>query len=282
MADYTSKMQFWKDAYEGANKTQSPYYQWRQGANNIETFKQRILANFGDPFAESAPAGGGAPAPGPAPGMGVSGNVTIGGGIGGGPNADAMVGMYRDIADPFWNQRAGYQTKLADLLKNPGEMTSSPMYQFAMDQGMDAVNRTAAAKGLLGSGNRLADLTKFGQGLASQQFFPMAELLSKLSGAGIDGGGAALGGLVNTRGQDLDFASSLARTNALGNEGYWNYMATKDTNASNKSLLQLQQELEERNKLFDENQRRDVGDYNQQKTWEATARAMNRNKMPAI
>ena len=60
--------------------------------------------------------------------------------------------------------------KLNELLQNPSSITSTPGYQFAYDQGLEAVNRTAAAKGQLGSGNRLYDLTKFGQGLASQTY----------------------------------------------------------------------------------------------------------------
>ena len=60
--------------------------------------------------------------------------------------------------------------KLNELLQNPSSITSTPGYQFAYDQGLEAVNRTAAAKGQLGSGNRLYDLTKYGQGLASQTY----------------------------------------------------------------------------------------------------------------
>ena len=60
--------------------------------------------------------------------------------------------------------------RLNTLLQNPESVSSTPGYQFAYNQGLEAVNRTAAAKGQLGSGNRLYDLTKFGQGLASQTY----------------------------------------------------------------------------------------------------------------
>ena len=86
-------------------------------------------------------------------------------------------------ANPWASQTAGYQAKLSDLLNNPGSMTSNPAYQFAFDQGMEAFNRTAAAKGQLNSGNRLMDLTKYGQGLASQNFMSLADLYSTLAGA---------------------------------------------------------------------------------------------------
>ena len=70
--------------------------------------------------------------------------------------------------------------KLNALLQNPESVTSTPGYQFAYNQGLEAVNRTAAAKGQLGSGNRLYDLTKFGQGLASQTYNNTVSQLTNL------------------------------------------------------------------------------------------------------
>ena len=70
--------------------------------------------------------------------------------------------------------------KLNALLQNPESVSSTPGYQFAYNQGLEAVNRTAAAKGQLGSGNRLYDLTKFGQGLASQTYNSTVSQLSNL------------------------------------------------------------------------------------------------------
>lgn len=68
--------------------------------------------------------------------------------------------------------------KLNTLLQNPESVSSTPGYQFAYNQGLEAVNRTAASKGQLGSGNRLYDLTKFGQGLASQTYNDTVNQLS--------------------------------------------------------------------------------------------------------
>lgn len=47
---------------------------------------------------------------------------------------------------------------------------TSPDYNFAVQQGVLALDRSAASKGLLTSGGQLKDLTSFGQGLASQQY----------------------------------------------------------------------------------------------------------------
>lgn len=45
-----------------------------------------------------------------------------------------------------------------------------PGYQFRLQQGTQALQRGAAAAGRLGSGRYLKDLTRFGQGEASQEF----------------------------------------------------------------------------------------------------------------
>jgi len=71
---------------------------------------------------------------------------------------------------------------LDKLMANPGDLASSPLYKFAFEQGQQGVERSVGARGLLGSGNRLAALTEFGQGLAGQQYFGQANLLSGLAG----------------------------------------------------------------------------------------------------
>lgn len=63
-----------------------------------------------------------------------------------------------------------YQTQLNQLLANPSSVTQTPGYQFALGQGNEAINRSAAAKGMLNSGNVLAELAKYGQGMASQGY----------------------------------------------------------------------------------------------------------------
>lgn len=60
----------------------------------------------------------------------------------------------------------------------------SPDYQFTLDQGKQAIERTAAARGGLASGNTLAALTQFGQGLASQNFNAYTNRLAGLAGVG--------------------------------------------------------------------------------------------------
>ena len=121
-------------------------------------------------------------------------------------------------ANPWASQTAGYQAKLSDLLNNPGSMTSNPAYQFAFDQGMEAINRTAAAKGQLNSGNRLMELNKFGQAQASQNFFNLANLYSKLAGADNQNAAGAVGAAasaINGQQQALNGAPVVKMTSGM-------------------------------------------------------------------
>lgn len=72
------------------------------------------------------------------------------------------------------------QQRLSDLLNNPSSIESDPSYQFRLEQGNQAINRSAAAKGMLGSGNVLAELAKYGQGMASQEYGNQFNRLSDL------------------------------------------------------------------------------------------------------
>ncbi len=63
----------------------------------------------------------------------------------------------------------------------------SPDYNFAYDQGMRAVEQSLAKRGLGGpndSGAAMKELTRFGQGLASQQFNNYRNSLASLAGIG--------------------------------------------------------------------------------------------------
>lgn len=62
--------------------------------------------------------------------------------------------------------------------------TQSPDYQFAQQQGLQAMDRSAASRGSLFSGGHSADLLKFGQGLASQNYNTYYNRLASLAGVG--------------------------------------------------------------------------------------------------
>jgi hypothetical protein len=74
---------------------------------------------------------------------------------------------------------------------NSGDYSSfnaSPDYQFTMDQGLQGLDRSAASRGGLYSGGQSADVLKYAQGLASQQY---NNYYSKLAGLAQQGQGAA-------------------------------------------------------------------------------------------
>lgn len=60
----------------------------------------------------------------------------------------------------------------------------SPGYQFRLQQGEQALNRSAAARGRLDSGATMQDLMNYGQGMASQEFGAHYNRLAGLAGAG--------------------------------------------------------------------------------------------------
>lgn len=66
----------------------------------------------------------------------------------------AKSGEFGSLLKPF---------SLADFEADPG-------YKFRQDQGLELLNRQLGAGGLLNSGNRLLETTKFGQNLASQEY----------------------------------------------------------------------------------------------------------------
>jgi hypothetical protein len=67
---------------------------------------------------------------------------------------------------------------------------TDPGYQFALQQGTQALDRSAAGSGMFGSGNAAEALTNYGQGMANQQY---GNWLSNLSGLNNQGLTAAMG-----------------------------------------------------------------------------------------
>lgn len=56
--------------------------------------------------------------------------------------------------------------RYSSLLTNPASMAGDPAYQFLYNQGLQTMNRSLAAKGLLSSGKSLNDSMAYGQGMA--------------------------------------------------------------------------------------------------------------------
>lgn len=103
--------------------------------------------------------------------------------------------------------------------------TQSPDYQFAYDQGLQALDRSAAAGGMLTSGGADADRIAFGQGLATQNYGNYYNRLAGLAGAGQNaaGGLGQFGANAASNIGNLQQATGQARASS--------YMQRADTNA---------------------------------------------------
>jgi len=100
------------------------------------------------------------------------------------------------VFDPFVSAGVEAQETLSGALGlggrgfDPSILTSSPQFQFAQEQGLQAGERSLAASGLSKSGRAAKELARFSSGLASNTF---DSFLNRLSGVIESGRGAAFG-----------------------------------------------------------------------------------------
>lgn len=70
-----------------------------------------------------------------------------------------------------WREAGGAAIGQGWAMLQPGyDYTASPGYDWRLSEGMRAVENSAASKGQLMSGGTLKDLTRFGQGLAADDY----------------------------------------------------------------------------------------------------------------
>lgn len=127
------------------------------------------------------------------------------------------------------------------VIEGPGEYEKSKDYNFLMEQGTQAQERGAAARGGLQSGAEQKELTRFGQGLASQDYdkwlarwynsltpYQSMANVGQTTGAqlGVLGAQAAgqQGNYINQAGQ-YQAAGYLGAANAMGQSGSYNMNA---------------------------------------------------------
>jgi len=70
---------------------------------------------------------------------------------------------------------------------------ANPGYEFAMESGLDAIDRRASARGMLGSGNTNTDSITFSQGLANQEYQNWLNNLNTASQGGQQAAGTQAG-----------------------------------------------------------------------------------------
>lgn len=109
---------------------------------------------------------------------------------------DQYVGKFSDLSkayDPFIQTGLTANTALAKLLADPSSVSSLPGYQFAQEQGVQALDRGAASRGMLNSGRASKDLLRFGTGLADQTYGSQLQRLMGLNQQGMGATGAQVG-----------------------------------------------------------------------------------------
>lgn len=129
---------------------------------------------------------------------------------------DEYAGAFKDLSkgyDPY--VATGYQSNdaLSRLIANPDSVRSLPGYQFAQDEGIQALDRSANARHMLSSGRQSKDLLRFGTGLADSTY---GSQLARLMGLNQQGMGA-VGAQNATVGQGLQGQLG-ARTTAYGGD----------------------------------------------------------------
>lgn len=107
------------------------------------------------------------------------------------------------------------QNALQDFFTSPG-------YEFRLDQGTQAIERSNAARGRLDSGASLKDLTQFGQGIASQEFNNYANRLASLAGVGQSATNAGVSQGANFAAQQGNLMGQLGNARASGYVGAFN------------------------------------------------------------
>lgn len=75
---------------------------------------------------------------------------------------------------------------------------TDPGYQFRLDEGMKAVERSAAARGVLGSGGTLRGATRYAQDYASNEYQRVFDRISMIAGRGQSSAAQGASTIVNT------------------------------------------------------------------------------------
>jgi len=86
-------------------------------------------------------------------------------------------------AAPFSQYQPQLAAQLFNLLQNPSTITSTPGYQFNLQQGLQAQQAQQAAQGSLVSGGALEQAQAFGQQYATSQLANQQNLLASVTGA---------------------------------------------------------------------------------------------------
>lgn len=123
-------------------------------------------------------------------------------------DVNANFGLATGALSPYANQGAAATGRLSALAGLGGSeqqqsaLASDPGYQFRMTQGVNALDRSAAARGMLQSGAQQKALLGYGQGLASSELNNAFQRVGAVQGDAQQAAGA-LGNLYQNQGTTL-------------------------------------------------------------------------------
>ncbi len=153
------------------------------------------------------------------------------------------------------NPWAAYQPMFAgglmSMLSNPGQITQTPGYQFAYDQGLQGLFAKHASTGNRFSGRALTEAMQFGQGLASQMYNSEIDRMGRFAGAG-----APITGGVTT-GQNQ---AQLTSQGAFDQAYFWNNLFNDFSGGNNSAAPSVTNQGGDSGS-FTENELNDYGYY---------------------
>jgi hypothetical protein len=143
------------------------------------------------------------------------------------------------------------QDQYESVIQDPNEYIQSPGYNWLQQQGIQAIDRGAAARGKLDSGQNQKDLMQFGQGLASQDYgnylSRLENLMNQYTRTSQMGQNATsqrnqyefgtAQGKANVRMQSLGQQGSTQLGLANAQTGLYNNLASIGSNAANQYML---------------------------------------------
>ena len=133
----------------------------------------------------------------------------------------SLVGTGDQYGDMETAPGGGYGTPAAAAAQKAAQANfqTSPGYQFRLQQGVNALNRSGAASGMSLSGSQAQALTNYGQNAASAEYGNYVSGLSSLASGGLSatGTGNQLYANAANAGNQDQFAGNMAQANSYQN-----------------------------------------------------------------
>jgi hypothetical protein len=162
---------------------------------------------------------------------------------------ERQIGLQEPFRATGVNALADYATASQYTPFGMSQFEADPGYQFRMSEGMKALERSAAARGILQSGGTLKDITRFGQDMASHEYQNafqryLAERQAKLQPleyrinlgqAAASGQAANVGSTAGTVGNLTVGAGDIRAQNAITQGNIWSGLASNIGNIASQA-----------------------------------------------